>query len=205
MTNSVRNTPSTTDFPAAVRIRRRRRSRTRRLILSISAGWVALLLACSPESRLDAANDITLFGAWAPGGTFAATNLKDFAGFGATFERYFAIVGFENTLIYYNRPVDITGSGDAGFSFSSGLNLNIPFRGKFAYVAAAAGFFRKQSSLTLDQGNRFLSNIGGGVKLRKLAGVLGLRLDYRRCRLSGIRGQSFGFNQVSAGLMVSFD
>ena len=51
----------------------------------------------------------------------------------------------------------------------------------------------------------FLSNLGGGVKLRKLAGALGVRLDYRRCRISSVRGRSYGFNQVSGGLMVSFD
>ncbi len=205
MINSVRNAPSTLVSTPPVRIRRQCRSRTHRLALSIGAGWVALLLVCSPGSRLDAASDITLFGAWAPGGTLAATDLRDFAGFGATFERYFAIVGFENTFTYYNQPVDITGSGDAGFGLTSGLTLNIPFYGKFGYVAAGAGFFRKQSSFSLDQGTRFLSNIGGGVKLRKLAGALGLRLDYRRCRISNIRGQAYGFNQISGGLMVSFD
>ena len=205
MITSVRNAPPTLDSPPPVRGYRQCRSRTRRLALSVSAGWVALLLVCSPGSWLDAATDLTLFGAWAPGGTLASTKLKDFAGFGATFEKYFAIVGFENTFTYYTRPVDITGSGDAGLALTSGLTLNIPFYGKFGYVAAGAGFFRKQSSLSLDQGTRFLSNIGGGVKLRKLAGALGLRLDYRRCRISNIRGQAYGFNQISGGLMVSFD
>ena len=206
MTISARHAPSALDSPPAVRIRRQCRSRTRRLALSVSAGWVALLLVCSAGSRLDAATDITLFGAWAPGGTLASTDLRDFAGFGATFERYFAIVGFENTFTYYTRPADITGSGDAGFGQTTGLTLNIPFSGKFGYVAAGVGvFFRKPNSLSLDQGPRFLSNIGGGVKLRKLAGALGLRLDYRRCRISNIRGQAYGFNQISGGLMVSFD
>ena len=153
---------------------------------------------------MDAATDITLFGAWVPGGTLASVDLPDFGGFGATFERYFAIIGFENSLTYYNRPADLTGTGDAGFSYSSGLTLNIPFSGKFAYIAAGGGFFHKQSSLSLDQATSFLSNVGGGVKLRKLAGALGLRLDYRRCRISNIRGRAYGFNQFSGGLMVSF-
>ena len=205
MTDLVRNAPPTTEFPLPVRIRRRCRSRTRRLALTVGAGWVALLLACSPGSRLDASTDITLFGAWAPGGTLASIELRDFAGFGATIERYFAIIGFENTFTYYNRPADITGSGDSGFAYTSGLTLNIPFSGKFGYVAAGGGFFRKQSSSSLDQGTSFLSNIGGGVKLRKLAGALGVRLDYRRCRISNIRGRGYGFNQISGGLMVSFD
>lgn len=163
------------------------------------------LLIATPGSRLDATTDVTLFGAWAPGGTLASIDLRDFAGFGATFERYFAIIGFENTFTYYNRPADITGTGDAGFGLTSGLTLNIPFSGKFAYVAAGGGLFRKQSSLSPDQGPSFLSNIGGGVKLRKLAGALGVRLDYRRCRISNIRGRAYGFNQISGGLMVSFD
>lgn len=51
----------------------------------------------------------------------------------------------------------------------------------------------------------FLSNLGGGVKLRKLAGAWSVRLDYRRCRISSVRGRSYGFNQVSGGLTVSFD
>lgn len=205
MTNPVRNAPSITDLPPPIRIRRRGRSGTRRLVLSVSAGWIALLLACSPESRLDAATDITLFGAWAPGGTLASIDVRDFAGFGATFERYFAIIGFENTFTYYNRPVDLTGIGDAGFAYASGLTLNIPFSGNFGYIAAGGGFFRKRGSSSLDQGTSFLSNLGGGVKLRKLAGALGVRLDYRRCRISSVRGRSYGFNQVSGGLMVSFD
>ena len=189
----------------SVRIHRRCRSRTRRLLLAISAGWVALLLACSPGSRLHAATDITLFGAWAPGGNLATIDVRDFAGFGATFERYFAIIGFENTFAYYNRPADLSGTGDVGFALTSGLTLNIPFSGKFGYIAAGGGLFRKQSSLSLDQGTSFMSNIGGGVKLRKLTGALGLRLDYRRCRISNVRGLAYGFNQISAGLMVSFD
>ncbi len=201
MIDTVRNAQPTLVSPPPVRIRRQ----FRRLALSICAGWVAMLLVCSPGSRLDAATDITLFGAWAPGGTLAAIDLRDFAGFGATFERYFAIIGFENTFTYYNRPADISGTGDAGFGISSGLTLNIPFSGKFGYVAAGAGVFRKQSSFSLDQGASFMSNIGGGVKLRKLAGALGMRLDYRRCRISNIRGQAYGFNQISGGLMVSFD
>ncbi len=205
MINTVRNARSTLISPPPVRIRRQFRSRFRRLALSLSAGWVALLLVCSPGSRLDGATDITLFGAWAPGGTLAATELRDFAGFGATFERYFAIIGFENTLTYYNRPADITGTGDSGFGISSGLTLNIPFSGKFGYIAAGGGIFRKLSSFSPDQGASFMSNIGGGVKLRKLAGALGVRLDYRRCRISNIRGRAYGFNQISGGLMVSFD
>ena len=205
MIDFVGNARSSLDSPSSARIRKQRPSRSRRLVLSIGAGWVALLLACSPETRLEAATDITLFGAWAPGGTLASIDLRDFGGFGATFERYFAIIGFENTLTYYNRPVDITGTGDSGFAYTSGLTLNIPFSGKFAYVAAGGGFFRKQSSLSVDQGTSFLSNIGGGVKLRKLAGALGVRLDYRRCRISNVRGRGYGFNQISGGLMVSFD
>ena len=204
MTNRALIAPPTADSPPPGRIRRRR-SATRRLGLSISAGWIALLLACSPESRLDAATDITLFGAWAPGGNLAAIDVRDFGGFGATFERYFAVIGFENTFTYYNRPADLTGAGNAGFALTSGLTLNIPISGKFAYIAAGGGLFRKQSSSSLDQGTSFLSNFGGGVKLRKLAGALGVRLDYRRCRISNVRGLAYGFNQVSGGLMVSFD
>jgi len=205
MIDSVRIFQSTPSSRPPARIGRQCRSRTRRLKLAICAGWLAALLVGSPESRLDAATDITLFGAWAPGGTLASIDLPDFGGFGATFERYFAVIGFENSFTYYNRPADITGTGDAGFSYTSGLTLNIPFSGKFGYIAAGGGLFRKQSSLSPDQGTSFLSNIGAGIKLRKLAGALGLRLDYRRNRISNIRGRAYGFNQISGGLMVSFD
>jgi hypothetical protein len=53
-------------------------------------------------------------------------------------------------------------------------------------------------------GTRFAFNYGGGLKLRKLAGPLGLRFDMRGYSVPGVFGQTLNFFEATAGLTASW-
>jgi hypothetical protein len=53
-------------------------------------------------------------------------------------------------------------------------------------------------------GTRFAFNYGGGVKLRKVAGPLGLRIDMRGYSVLGVFDQTLNFFEATIGLTASW-
>ena len=167
--------------------------------------WVVLLVVCFPVCRLGAASDFSLSGTWIPGNSLQSLDLSDFVGLGAYYEKYLAIFGFENGVTYYNHPVDAEGHGDGGLAINSNVTLNLPLSGKFVYISGGIGLLHKFGTSLPDIGSSFMTNIGGGLKLRKMLGRLGLRLGYRRCRVWGVQGMDIAFNELGGGVIMSLD
>jgi hypothetical protein len=53
-------------------------------------------------------------------------------------------------------------------------------------------------------GTRFALNYGGGLKIRNMAGPLGLRFDVRGYSAPGVYGSTLNIVEISAGAMISW-
>jgi hypothetical protein len=122
------------------------------------------------------------------------------------------LIGLEHTiaftsdfLIPRNLPNAIRDAD--GFVYSSNLMLNIPVGGAVPYVTAGIGILRQYGSDDLHpetRGTKFAFNYGGGVKLPRLLGPLGLRFDARGYRASDVFSKTLNLIEVSGGILLSF-
>jgi len=125
------------------------------------------------------------------------------------------ILGFEQNISY--SPTFAKPELKA-FQMDSNLILQVP--GKIApYASAGIGFIRSWGQDTpnlqnLNQvaafifnvgvGTSFSYNYGGGIKLRKLLGPLGVNIDVRGYTLPDVYKGDLNFIQTSAGLVLSW-
>jgi hypothetical protein len=122
------------------------------------------------------------------------------------------MIGLEHTLGFstdYLTPKSVLNPGSSrGFIYNTNLLINLPVGGAVPYVTAGVGLIRQYGSSNPPIGARFAFNYGGGLKLPRLVGPLGLRLDVRGYRAASIGGISStnGFNiiEASGGLLLSF-
>lgn len=124
------------------------------------------------------------------------------------------VIGFEQNISYspkYAKP------GLHAFQMDSNLVVQAP--GRIApYVTGGIGIIRswgqdapsdltdleKVAAFAFSFGTKFALNYGGGLKLRKLAGPLGLNIDVRGYTLPGLNESNLNFIQTSAGLVISW-
>jgi hypothetical protein len=97
-------------------------------------------------------------------------------------------------------------------------NLLIQAPGKIApYITAGVGFVRtwgqgqesdldlkKIASLAFNMGSKLSVNYGGGIKVRRLLGALGLNVDVRGYTIFNARDTSLHLIQTSAGLVFTW-
>jgi Outer membrane protein beta-barrel domain len=126
--------------------------------------------------------------------------------FGGTFARIF---GVEETLAYspnFLRTGDFAQSEDVkGFITSTNFVLSMPSGYVIPYATVGVGTItRFGSGDDLRFGTKFAVNYGGGVKLPRVAGPLGLRFDARGYRSEGIFSESLNLFEVSAGVIFTF-
>jgi hypothetical protein len=184
---------------------------------------VLLLVFIFSTTALLSAGDFILYGGSQKVGDLnyhsakTGTNSLVTGDFGGTFGVRFSggrILGFEQNISYspkFAKP------GLKAFQMDSNLVLQAP--GKIApYATAGIGFIRSWGKdtptnwLDLNQvtdfafsfGTNFSYNYGGGLKLRKLAGPLGVNIDVRGYTLPGVRNDNLSFIQTSAGLVISW-
>jgi hypothetical protein len=79
--------------------------------------------------------------------------------------------------------------GCSGLLYSSNLVLNIPYGHFVPYVTVGIGLLKPWGSDFALLDAKLAGNFGGGNKLNKLAGPLGLRFDVHGWRAADIEGQ----------------
>ena len=116
--------------------------------------------------------------------------------------------GMEHTLAFspdYLFPKNSAAVTEAkGFVYSANLIVNVPAGRLVPYATAGVGLIRQYGSGEQPVGTKFAFNYGGGLKMPRLAGPLGLRFDARGYTATGIFSTSLNILEVSGGLLISF-
>jgi hypothetical protein len=177
----------------------------------LELSFVFVLLFVFVSSAL--AQDLTVFaGGQFPGSMTVqnvVTSLDKGPVYGVRFSTPFALnVKMEQTLAFSNDflfPHNLSGITKAnGLLFSSNLLVNIPVGKMVPYVTAGVGFMRQSGSSNLPIGTKFTFNYGGGLKLPKLIGPIGLRFDARGYTAPGVLSHSVSLLEISGGVLFSF-
>jgi hypothetical protein len=159
------------------------------------------------------AQDLTVFaGGQFPGSVTVqnvVTSLDKGPVYGVRFSTPFALnVKMEQTLAFSNDflfPHNLAGITKAnGLLFNSNLLVNIPVGKMVPYVTAGVGFMRQSGSPNLPVGTKFTFNYGGGLKLPKLLGPIGLRFDARGYTAIRVLSHSMNLFEISGGVLFSF-
>jgi hypothetical protein len=164
-----------------------------------------LLVGICTQASLAA--DITLFTGVQNPGKLTIDNVVRDTKLGGVFGGRFSggqVIGFEQTLAYSPNFLE---SGLHAFNAQSNLHVGIPAGRVVPYATAGVGFMTTFGDSFLDFGDigtKFTVNYGGGIKLRKLAGPLGVRFDVRGYSVPGVFSQTLNFVEGSAGLLFSF-
>ncbi len=174
--------------------------------------WIiGVVAAVSLFADRSAAADITFFIGGVNPGSISVDNVRTsldgspIFGFrlGTNFVPSF---GLEHTLAFssdYLFPQNIPAIREAkGFVYNSNLILSMP-AGKFIpYLTAGIGVVHQYGDLDMPVGTQFAFNYGGGLKLPRLAGPLGLRFDMRGYRV-GAFSNKLNLFEVSGGILLS--
>lgn len=153
------------------------------------------------------AADITLYTGVQNPGKLTINNLVTDTKLGGVFGARFGggrVIGFEQTLAFSPNFLE---SGRRAFTTQSNLQVGIPAGRVVPYATAGVGLITTfgDSLLRLgDIGTKFAFNYGGGIKFRKLAGPLGVRVDVRGYSVPGVFSQTLNFVEGSVGLLFSF-
>jgi hypothetical protein len=148
----------------------------------------SLLLLVSPTAAFNLlAGDATIFTGFQKAGkltlsntiptvTGAITSDTDWGGVvGARFSGG-KVIGFEQSIGYSPKFLK---SDLHAFNTQSNLILNIPVPHITPYATAGIGLVSTWGSSILTFGTKFTVNYGGGIKLNRLAGPIGIRFDLR--------------------------
>jgi hypothetical protein len=114
-------------------------------------------------------------------------------------------LGFSWDYLYpkANFPLDI--SSAHGFIYNSNLILNFPARHFVPYATAGIGLICQYGSPNLPVGTKLAFNYGGGLKLNRMLGPLGLRFDARGYSTSSLTfGGHMNIFEMSGGVTFGF-
>jgi len=109
---------------------------------------------------------------------------------------------FSNDLLFPSGAPDV--SSARGVILNANLLVNIPVGRIVPYVTAGVGLLSQFGSDHLPVGTKFAANYGGGVKLRNLAGPIGLRIDARGYTATRVFSSALNMFEISGGVMFSF-
>jgi hypothetical protein len=107
---------------------------------------------------------------------------------------------FNSTLFPNGSASDVR-----GFLYSTNFVLNAPLGRFVPYVTAGVGFVKPWGIDLISLDSTFAGNYGGGVKLNRLLGPMGLRIDVRGWRTADIAGTgSLNLFEASGGLTFTW-
>jgi hypothetical protein len=174
--------------------------------------WIieVLIIACvfASESR---AADLTFFIGGVNPGSISVDNVKTSLDGSPVFgfrvnTSFVPSFGLEHTLAFssdYLFPRDSASVREAkGFVYSSNLMINLPMRKVVPYLTAGVGVIHQYGDLDMPVGTEFAFNYGGGLKLPRLAGPLGLRFDVRGYSV-GAFSNKLSIFEASGGILFS--
>jgi len=189
--------------------------------MKISRIWLVAVFVLFASSSL-LAGEFVLYGGTQKAGkltwseaTDAPSDLFD-GDFGGTMGARFSagrVIGMEQSISFtpqFGKP------GVKAFQTHSNLLIQAP--GKIVpYVTAGIGFVRtwgqelpsdldpeKIAAFAFNLGTKFSVNYGGGIKVRRLLGPLGLNVDVRGYTIPNARDTSLHIIQTSAGLVFTW-
>ncbi len=179
-------------------------------------GWIAGLVLVSTFLPFEAkAADLSVYtGYLNPGGVslnnvFDGLQLRGSSIYGVRFEAdYRDVLGIEENVAFTPNLVRSDffsiNTDVRGFLYHSNLVLNVPMGHMVPYATAGIGLIKPYGPGLQPFGTRFAFNYGGGVKFRRLAGPLGLRLDVRGYSVPDVSAQTLNMFEASAGLVFTF-
>jgi hypothetical protein len=190
--------------------------------MKISKLFICCLFLLLTVSSLKAGEVILYGGAQKPGQLSFSTEDAEVAkdmldgGFGSTFGLRFSggrFLGFEQNISFSPR---FARGGVHAFQMDTNLVLQAP--GKVTpYATAGIGFIytwgqnypedldpAKIASFAFNFGREFAFNYGGGIKLRRALGPVGLNFDVRGYTIPSARDGSLNFIQTSIGMVFNF-
>jgi hypothetical protein len=123
------------------------------------------------------------------------------------------VIGLEHTLAFstdYLSPKSMLNPQNArGFIYNTNLLVNIPLAKIMPYATAGVGIVHQYGLQDSPIGTKLAFNYGGGLKLVRLAGPLGLRFDirgYRAMKVNFLSSEGrLNILEASAGLVISLD
>ncbi len=173
----------------------------------------AVLLFCPARAQ---AADVTLFTGYLNPGNWNFSNafvsnlqLRGTAVYGADFEAdYHRILGLDESISFspnlFSSNLLPSASDVRGFLYSSNVVLNTPLGHFVPYATAGVGFMKPWGSGFKPFGTRFAFNYGGGIKLQRLFGPIGLRFDVRGYTIPDVTNQTVNIMQATGGITFSF-
>ncbi len=180
--------------------------RSFRLLATVAVAWFCLALPAQ-------AQDLTVFvGGLLPGSVKTndlPTSLDNSPVYGVRVSNGFAAwlkleytFAFSNDLLFPSGASDVTGA--RGVIVNANLLVNIPVGRIVPYVTAGVGLISQFGSDNLPVGTKFAGNYGGGIKLPKLAGPIGIRIDGRGYTATRVFSRALNMFELSGGLLVTF-
>jgi hypothetical protein len=119
-----------------------------------------------------------------------------------------AYLGFEYTIAFspdYLFPKDAVGIQDAkGVISNANLILNLPVPRVVPYATFGLGLIYQYGSPDLPVGAEFAVNYGGGLKIPRIWGPFGLRIDGRGYTVPSVLSTKLNIFELSGGVLISF-
>jgi len=109
-------------------------------------------------------------------------------------------LGFSSDFLFPRNVADIKDT--KGFVYNSNLILNLPLGRLKPYLTAGAGLIHQYGDAEAPVGTKFAVNYGGGLKLPRLVGPLGFRIDMRGYS-AGFVSDRLNLFEISGGPMFS--
>ena len=113
-------------------------------------------------------------------------------------------VGFSPRLFNSGFNVSASAADARGFLYSSNLVVNIPLSHFVPYVTGGVGFMKPWGSGFKPFDARFAGNYGGGLKLDRLIGPLGLRFDVRGWTVANVFSKTLNMLEATGGITFSW-
>jgi hypothetical protein len=161
------------------------------------------------------AQGLTVYAGYLNPGSLNLTNIRNDLAvrgtgiYGARLEFDFHhVIGIEEDISFSPRLFDsslIPNSNEVrGLLYSSNLVVNLPLSHFVPYVTGGVGFMKPWGSGFKPFDTKFAGNYGGGVKLEKLIGPVGLRFDVRGYTIPDVNHQNLNILEASGGILFSF-
>ncbi len=158
----------------------------------------------------------TLFAGYLNPGNVTVPNVRealDFRGtglYGARAEFDFhRVIGLEENVAFSPRLFNPTlvptdASNARGFLESTNLVLNIPIGRFVPFVTGGLGFMKPWGSDFFTMDTKLAGSYGGGVKLDRLVGPVGLRFDVRGWSVANVGDRTLNMLEASGGLTFTW-
>ncbi len=111
-------------------------------------------------------------------------------------------IALSNDFLFPHNQPGVTSA--KGVMVNANLLADLPLGKAVPYVTLGLGLMHQYGSGDLPIGTKFDINYGGGLKLPKMYGPIGFRIDGRGYTATGVFSHSVNMFELSGGVMFSF-